>query len=172
MKVEFLTGRQWMSILKWTLYGILFLFSILLQSSVLPRMPIGGICLSCVPVCIACIALEEGAETGAVFALIAGCFFALSGVSVGPLYILTLTLSAVISGGMSDRYCTKNIVSALLLGLISLTVCLVPAFFFRLYVGSVAGRYAVTVLIPEILLSVLTVPIFWLGSWAIGKIGR
>ena len=62
MKIQLLTASQWKSILKWSLYGVLFLFSMLLQSSVLPRMPIGKIFLSAVPVCVACVALEEGTE--------------------------------------------------------------------------------------------------------------
>lgn len=172
MKVQLLTASQWKGVLRWSLYGVLFLFSMLLQGSVLSRMPVGKIFLSSVPVCVACVALEEGTESGALFTLICSVFFALSGVSTGPLYIFTLTLSAVICGGLSDRCCTKSMVSALLLSLISLTLCQTLAFLFRVYVGTVSGSYWHTVLIPEILLSLLTVPLFRLCCWAIGKIGR
>ena len=172
MKIQLLTASQWKSILKWSLYGVLFLFSMLLQSSVLPRMPIGKIFLSAVPVCVACVALEEGTEAGGLYALIASVFYALSGAGVGPLYVFTLTVSAIICGGMSDRFCTKNLISALLLSLISLTICLSLTFLFRVYVGSVHVSYWHTVLIPEIVLSLLTVPLFRLCTWAVGKIGR
>ena len=172
MNLQLLSGSQWKSILKWTLYSVLFLFSMLFQSSVLPRIPIGGICLSCVPVCAACVALEEGAESSALYALICALFYGLSGVSVGPLYIVTLPFSAVICGLISEHYCTKNILSALLLGLIALVICLVPVFLFRVYAGNVSGVYWHTVLIPELLLSLLTVPLLRLCTKSIGKIGR
>ena len=84
-----------MGILKWTLYAVLFLFSMLLQEIILPRMTISGIALCAVPVCVVCIAVQEGVEHSALFALLAGTVFCLSGVDCGPLYIVTLTLSAV-----------------------------------------------------------------------------
>ena len=46
---ELFSRRQLVSILKWTLYALLFLFAMLLQQIVLPKIPIGGITLCVVP---------------------------------------------------------------------------------------------------------------------------
>ena len=161
-----------MGILKWTLYAVLFLFSMLLQGIILPRMTISGIALCAVPVCVVCIAVQEGVEHSALFALLAGTVFCLSGVDCGPLYIVTLTLSAVLAGALCDRYYTRSFVPALLLSLLGLTICEGLAFLFRIYIGVVAPALWQTVLLPEILLSVLDFPLFYLGAWAVSRIGR
>ena len=46
------------------------------------------------------------------------------------------------------------------------------AFLFRVYIGSVAAALWQTVLLPEILFSVLAYPLFYLGAWAVSRIGR
>lgn len=150
----------------------MFLFAVLLQTIVLPHISLGGISLCVVPTCIACIAIQEGAEGGALFALFAGAFFCLSGIDLGPLYLVTLTLSAALCGALCDRYYTRTIMPSLLLSLLSLTICEGAAFLFRLYLGLVGASLWQTVLLPEVLFSILAFPLFYLGAWAIAKIGR
>lgn len=59
---ELFSRRQLTEILKWVLYSILFLLSMLLQTIVLPRLTIGGIALCAVPTCVVCVAVREGAD--------------------------------------------------------------------------------------------------------------
>lgn len=158
--------------MKWTLYGVLFLLAMLVQAIVAPRITIGGIALCTVPTCIVCISVQEGVEKSALFALLAGTLFCLSGVDCGPLYIITLTLSSVLAGALCDRYYTRSLIPALLLSLLGLTICEGVVFLFRAYIGSVAIGLWQTVLLPEILLSILGFPFFYLGAWAVSRIGR
>lgn len=169
---ELFTRRQLTGILKWTLYAVLFLFAMLTQAIVLPQIPIGGITLCIVPSCVVCVAVREGAERSALYALLASVFFCLSGTDCGPIYIVSLTLSAVLAGVLCDRYYTRAFVPALLLSVMGLTICEGMAFLFRIYIGVVAPALWKTVLLPEILLSVLGFPLLYLGAWAISKIGR
>ena len=85
---------------------------------------------------------------------------------------MTLTLSAVLAGALCDRYYTRSFVPALLLSLLGLTICEGLAFLFRIYIGVVAPALWQTVLLPKILLSVLDFPLFYLGAWAVSRIGR
>lgn len=172
MKYELISRKQWLEASRWLMYGFVFLFSMLLQSSVLPRMPIANVCLSAVPVCIACIAVQEGAEAGGIFAIVAGVFFALSGVSLGPIYVFTLTLSAVLSGGICEHHFTRGFLSSVIMSLMSLAICLVAAFLYRVYLGTAAFRLWKTILLPEILYSVILSPIFYFGAWIVSKMGR
>lgn len=154
------------------LYSILFLLSMLLQTIVLPRLTIGGIALCAVPTCVVCVAVREGADRASLYALLCGTVFCLTGVDCGPIYIVSLTLSAAIAGAACDRFYTRTFVPALVLSLLGLTLCEGLAFLFRVYVGSVAASLFQTVLLPEILFSILIFPLFYFGAWAVSQIGR
>lgn len=169
---ELLTAKQVTSILKWTLYTLLFLFSMLLQTVILPRMRINGIALTAVPVCIACVAVWEGSVAGGVYGILCGMFYSLSGVDCGPIFVLTFAISAVLSGGICEHYTVRGFISSLILSLMSLMICQTLAFIFRVYANIVALKYWSTVLIPEILLSILLVPIFYVGARVIAKIRK
>lgn len=151
---------------------MLFLFAVLLQTVVLPQMPIGGITLCAVPTCAVCVAVREGAEKASLYALLCGVFYCMTGADCGPIYIVSLTLAASIAGTVCDRYYTRAIVPALILSLLGLAIAEGAAFLFRVYIGSVAASLWQTLLLPEILLSVLVFPLIYLGAWAVSRIGR
>jgi len=167
-----LSRQQAIEILRWSLYSVMFVLSVLIDSTVLPRIPIGGITLCSVPVCMACVAVREGAQRSCIFALFAGIFYALSGVNLGAMYILMLTVSAVLCGGICDFHFNRGFISSVILGLFSLMLCRVPMFLFRLYLGTASAAQWQTVLVPEIFFSVLLVPLFHLLSWPAAKVGR
>ena len=144
----------------------------LLQTIVLPKMTIGGIALCVVPTCVVCVAVQEGAERAALFTLLASAVYCLSGADCGPIYIVTLTLTAALAGSVCDHFYTRTFVPALILSLLGLKICEGAAFLFRVYIGSVAAALWQTVLLPEILFSVLAYPLFYLGAWAVSRIGR
>lgn len=169
---ELFSGKQLKTTLRWILYALLFLIAELVQTVVLPRIPLGGIALSVVPTCIACVAVCEGAENATLYALLCGVFYCLAGTNLGPLYIVLFPACAAFSGAICDNYYSRSFLPALILSLLTLCVCGLVAFFFRVYLGSVSGAFWATVLVPEVLYSVLAVPPVYLGAWAISKIGR
>jgi len=159
-------------ILKWTLYGVYFLLAVLVQTVVLPRMPIGGVALCVVPTCVACVAVQEGADKAGLYALICGTFFCLSGIDCGPIYIVTLTVTAAIAGTVCDHFYTRSFVPALVLSFLGLILCESGAFLFRVYIGVIDPSFWQTILLPELFLSLIAFPLFYLGAWAISRIGR
>ena len=169
---ELFSGQQLKKTLRWILYALLFLISVLVQSVVLPRIPIGGVALCVVPTCVACVAVCEGAESATLYAIFCGLFHCFAGADLGPIYIVLLPVCAALSGAVCDNYYTRGVLPAMILSLMSLTLCGLVTFFFRVYLGSVSGALWATVLLPEILYSVLAFPLIYLGAWAVSRIGR
>jgi len=144
----------------------------LLQTIVFPQIRLAGITLCAVPTCAVCVAVREGAERGTLFALLAGVVFCLSGVSEGPLYIVLLSLTAALAGTICDNFYTRSFVPALVLSLMGLTICEGLVFLFRVNTAGTDAALWHTVLLPEILLSTLAFPLFYLSAWGISRIGR
>lgn len=161
-----------MQILKWVLYSVLFFFAMLLQTIILPRLAIADITLCAIPICLACVSVKEGADHSTLYGLLTGIFFCLSGTDCGPLYLFVFTLSCALCGSICDQFYTRTIAPALLLSLLSLLLCEGLVFLFRAYTGAVSMSLGLTVLLPEILLSLLLFPMFYLAVWAISKIRR
>lgn len=172
MEYRILSRQQVIEILRWALYSVLFVVSMLFDSTVLPRVPIGGITLCAVPSCMACVAVREGAQRTCIFALFAGMFYAFSGMHMGALYILTLTVTAVLCGGICDFQFNRGLISSIILSLLALLICRVPMFLFRLYLGTASFAQWQTVLVPEIFFSVLLAPLFHMLTWPAAKVGR
>ena len=169
---DLFSREQLTGILRWTLYSVLFLLTMLIQTIVLPQIKLTGITLCIVPIGIVCVAVREGAEKGALFALITGLIFCLSGISEGPLYIVLFTLSAALSGAICDSYYTRSFFPGLVLSLMSLALCEGLVFLFRVSTAGTDGALWHTVLLPAILLSLLAYPLIYLSAWAISRIGR
>lgn len=144
----------------------------LLQTVVFPQIRLQGITLCAVPTCVACVAVREGAERGTLYAILTGVVFCLSGVSEGPLYIVLLALTAALAGTICDNFYTRAFVPALVLSLMGLTICEGLVFLFRVNTAGTDIALWHTVLLPEILLSILVFPLLYLCAWAISRIGR
>ena len=67
----YITPRQWLRILRWTLYAALFLLALLVQTVVFGNRTILGAHPDLVAIVITCVCLREGPERGGTFALIA-----------------------------------------------------------------------------------------------------
>ena len=92
----YITPRQWLRILRWTMYSLLFLTALLVQTVVLGNRTLFGTHPTFVPLVITCVCLREGAERGGLFALLASLFWCLSGADQGSLSIFTLTVVPVL----------------------------------------------------------------------------
>ena len=62
LKYFHLTKLQWQGVLKWSLYGLLTLLVLLLQTVVLAKLPVLGIKLTPLPALIGCVCVREGPE--------------------------------------------------------------------------------------------------------------
>ena len=141
----YITPRQWLRILRWTMYSLLFLTALLVQTVVLGNRTLFGTHPTFVPLVITCVCLREGAERGGLFALLASLFWCLSGADQGSLSIFTLTVVP----------CCDQI------------LCFAVKFF----LGQMFGALFVRELIPCVFVSILCQPlIYWLVK-CIAKIG-
>ena len=91
----YITPRQWLHILRWTLYALLFLLAMMVQTVVLGNHPIFGANADFIPVVIVCVCMREGPERGGWFALLTSLFWFLSGAANGSISIAILTIATL-----------------------------------------------------------------------------
>ena len=110
-----LTRRQWFGILKWSVYVLVFLLTVVTQSAILSRLRPFGLKFSVVPILLVCICLREGPEKGGLFVLLGATFYALSGVDMGNVSLLVVTVCAVLSAFLCQTVLADRIFSAAVL---------------------------------------------------------
>ena len=157
--------------LMWALYGVLFLFVTVFQTVTFGRAELFGVKLSLIPVAAACIAMHVGGENGALFGLLAGLFWCLTGAAGGALHIVLLALGGAVVGYVCDRYLRRNFVSALLMSLGTLLFCQSVLFLAQVFLGHVGFSAGLLPVLRQIGLSLLAMPPVYLAAWLIRKAG-
>lgn len=166
-----LTKLQWLSILKWTLYAVLFLFVLMTQNVVCGQFPVFGLKLSFLPILLVCICIREGTERGGIFCVIATTIMCLSKTDYGNLSVAVLTILAMLSAALCHSVLVNRLWSVALCCFIVSIVNETAILLFR----SVLDRTAISnlwlVALPTCLLSMLGCPLLYVTVRAIGKIG-
>lgn len=166
-----LTPRQWKSVGKWTLYAVLFLTVMMVQTVCLGNVRFFGASLSLLPIVCCCICLKESPNNGGVFVLIASLIWCLSGADSGSLAILLWTSLSVLGGVLCQALLNNRFFSCALCSFVTLlvseSVCFLGKFWFG---GTQADQYLAKVL-PSVLLSMLFYPILYLLTRSISRIG-
>ncbi len=85
----YLTKKQRLSLLKWTLHALVMLVLSLIQDVILCRMNIFGATTDLVPGAIFVLCMLLGSERGCIFTLVAAALFHFSGASPG-VYVIAL----------------------------------------------------------------------------------
>lgn len=166
-----LTKLQWLSILKWTLYSLLFLFLLTTQGVLCGQYPLFGLKLSFLPILLVCVCAREGTEKGGLFCLIASVIMCLAKMDYGGLSVALLTILSILSAALCQ--------SVLVNRLWSVAICCFAVSFLNetavLLFRSVLGRIAFSnlwrVALPACLLSMLLCPPIYFLVRAISKIG-
>ena len=96
----YLTKRQRMTILRWTLLGVVLLVLSLLQDVILCRLDIFGATTDLVPCAIFLSCMLLGTQSGCLYALIAASLFQFSG--GGPGYSTTTLITLLYNDGIKD----------------------------------------------------------------------
>ena len=91
-----LTKNQWLGILKWSLYGLLTLLTLLLQTVVLSRTTQLRIKPTPLPVLIVCVCVREGPERGGIYAIVTALLWCFSGADYGNLSVAILPVGAIL----------------------------------------------------------------------------
>ena len=172
LKYFHLTKRQWQGVLKWSLYGLLTLLVLLLQTSVLAKRPILGAKLAPLPALIVCVCVREGPEKGGLYAILAVLFWCFSGADFGNLSVAVIPIGAMLSAVLCRVVLTLRFVPT---ALCCLAVTLLNAsviFLFKLILPpAVALENYWQVLLPGVGLSMVFVPFHYALVKLIGRIG-
>ena len=176
-----LTKRQWQGILKWSLYALLTLLVLLLQTSVLSSRPVLGTKLAPLPALIVCVCVREGPEKGGLYAVLASLFWCFSGADFGNLSVAVIPIGAMLAAVLCRAVLTLRFVPT---ALCCLAVTLVNAsviFLFKLILPPTVPLIANPptaalenywqVLLPGVGLSMVFVPIHYALVKLIGRIG-
>lgn len=167
----YITPKQWLHILRWTLYALLFLLAMMLQTVVFGSRTIFGVRPDFVPVVITCVCLREGAERGGLFALLASLFWCLSGAEQGSVCIAVLTLVPV-GGCLLFRTLVENrFLPCLVLVAATLFIEQSVMFLLKFFFDGLAGILFVRKMLPCVLVSLLAQPPVYGLVKCIGKIG-
>lgn len=167
----YITPRQWMHILRWSLYTLLFLTAMLLQTVVLGHQTLLGAKPDFVPVVITCVCLREGPERGGLFALLSSVFWALSGADMGSIYIIVLTVLPILGSLFCKRYLSGRYVPCLILCFLTLFVHHNASFLLKYIYEAMDSSLYFSRLLPCVLVSLLAQPLcYWLVK-CIEKIG-
>ena len=167
-----LTKRQWQGILKWSLYGLLTLTVLLLQTVVLSRLPVLGVKLTPLTALIVCVCIREGPERGGVYAILAALFWCLSGSDFGNISVAVIPIGAMLSAVLCRAVLTMGFLPTALccLGVSLLNDSLI--FVFKLILPpTVALENYWKVLLPGVGLSMAFVPIHYALVKLISRIG-
>lgn len=167
----YITPKQWLRILRWTLYSLLLLLVILLQTVVFGNRTLFGTHPDFVPVVIACVCLREGAERGGTFALLGSLFWYLTGAEQGSVCIVTLTVLPVVGSLLCRTLLADRFLPCLLITLVTLFVEQTAMFLLKLFFDGLSGMFFVRKLLPCVAVSLLAQPlVYWLVK-RIAKIG-
>lgn len=171
LKHVHLTKRQWFGILKWSVYALLFLLSLVFQSVILTRLPLFGAKLSLIPLLLVCICIKEGPEAGGLFVLLAALFWSQSGVDMGNISLLTVTVCSVMSAVLCKTVLANRFLSAAICCFLATLLNDSLVFVFKLILTQIDPSNYLRVLLPGAALSMLLFPLAYLLVKAISKIG-
>ena len=167
-----LTKTQWLGILKWSLYGLLTLLTLLLQTVVLSRTTALRIKPTPLPVLIVCICVREGPERGGVYAILAALLWCFSGADYGSLSVALLPVGAILSAVLCRAVLTLRFLPT---ALCAFAVTLLNAsviFVFKLILPpTVALDNYWRLLLPGVAISMLFLPIQYPLVKCISRIG-
>ena len=180
-----LTRLQRKGILKWSLYSLLFLLLLIVQTVVLATRPVFGAKLSLVPVCVCCVCIREGPEKGGLFALLASLFWCLSGEDYGNLALAVLPIGSILAAVLCRAVLTTRFVPTALCALAVSWLNATAVFAFKLILppgaSAANGWQAKTVtvslenywrvLLPAVFLSMLAFPLIYAAVKAVSRIG-
>lgn len=166
----FLTQKQRASLLKWVLYTLVLLALSVLQDVVLCRFRLFGATTELVPCGIFMICVLQGAESGSVFALMAGMIYVFSGTGPGIYAVALIPILAVAVTIFRQSYLRKGFSATMLCAAAAMMSYEVVVFLINLLLGLThlgrAGAFAL-----KGLYSLVAAPVLYPLFTSISKIG-
>lgn len=167
----YITPRQWLHILRWSLHCLLFLTAMMLQTVVFGDHPIFGAKPDFITVVIVCVCLREGPERGGLFALLTSLFWHLSGADQGSVSIAVLTVLPVFGSILCASVLNNRFTPCLIITAITLFAHQSIIFLLKYLLDGLPGELFTEKLIPCVLVSLIAQPIVYLSVKKINRIG-
>lgn len=167
----YITPKQWLHILRWTLYILLLVFAALLQTVVFGTRTVFGVHPELVPVVITCVCLREGPERGGTYALIGSLLWCLSGTDLGSVSIVLLTVVPVLASLLCRSVLANNFFSCLAVTFLVLSLHQTATFLIKAFYAAAQGSLFFTKVIPCVLVSLLVQPLIYFPVKWIETIG-
>ncbi len=142
-----------------------------MQSAILSRLKPFGVKINAIPILLVCICMREGPEKGGLFVLLAATFWALSGIDLGNVMMLVVTVCAVLSAQLCRTVLVDRIISAAVCCLVTVLLSDSLVFAYKLLLGSVALENYWKILLPGVGMSMLSFPLSYLIVKWISRIG-
>lgn len=162
-----LQRRKW---LKWFLFSALCLLMLLLQDVIFSRVSINGATVDLVPCAVLLICVLQGAEAGALFGLLAGLIYYLSGSAPGVFVILLLPLLGAVAAAFRQGYLRKGFRASMLCAGIAVTLYELTVFGIGLILGiTLLSRF--WIVLTAMVLAVVALPVIFPVVYGIAKIG-
>lgn len=166
-----LTKLQWLGILKWTLYAVLFLFLLITQGVLCAQYPLFGLKLNFLPILLVCVCVREGVEKGGLYCLICAVVMCLTKTDYGSLSVALLTVLAILSAALCHSVLVERLWTVALCCFVTMLVNETAILLFRSVLDRTAFSNLWRVALPASLLSMLLCPLIYVTVRAIGKIG-
>ena len=172
LKYFHLTKLQWKGILKWSLYGLLTLLVLLLQTVVLAKKTGLAVKPALLPALIVCVCVREGPEKGGIYAILAALLWCLSGADFGNLSVAVIPVGAILSAVLCRAVLTLRFLPTLLCCLAVTLLNAAVIFIFKLILPpTVALENFWRLLLPGTAASMAFVPIHYGLVKLISRIG-
>lgn len=165
-----LTKLQWQGVLRWGLYSLALLVTLVLETVLFGKLRVLGAKLTIVPLLLCCAAIREGPEKGGLFALIGSVLWCFSGTDMGNLSVAAVTVMAVLSAVLCKAVLTDSLVSSALCCLVTLLVNGGVIFAFKLLLTPISPR-GIWLVLGSAVLSTLLCPAFYYLCKAISRTG-
>ena len=143
------------SVLKWLVYGVAAVVSLVLQSSRTPSLTLWSARADFLPFLVTALALYEGPYLAGSVGFFSGLLLAVHGITIEGLACLYLSLTGVVLGWLFDKYFRRNVLLPIMAG----ALCIIIAeackyvFYYKLVYSLSAGAGMLT-LLGSLILSV------------------
>lgn len=158
LKLLYVTHQQRMTLLRWALYIVVCIMSLVLQDVIMSRIHIFGATTDLAVVAILLIGVLEGSEVGSVFALLASIVYYFAGTAPGAYCVGFITVYCLLASVFRQQFWHRSSGSIILCAGIAMMVYELSIFGYALFIGLtrwdrilrfvLCGIYSVAVMIP------------------------
>ena len=144
--------------IRWAIFAVLLIFSVLLQNSVGGLLDVfGARVFLCVPLCVA-IAMFEREVPAAIFGVLAGALWDVSS-SVDGFNTIVLMVLCAVSSLLISHFMRNNLITAMVLGAGSVAAYEIIYIAIRFWGAGSPVRPMFTFYLPSLIITVIFVPV-------------